>query len=600
MNTLVQTILEKYDKDSYRLMDILIDVQKEMGFISDQAVKEIATAVNLSEVDVEQTISFYHFFHRKPAGKYQIYLNDSAMSVLKGHKKVKEAFENACGIKFGQVTADGTIGLFNTACIGMSDQEPAALINGVMFPELNAERVVDIISGLKAGKQVEELFYKPLGDGKNSSKLIHSMANNNILRRSIILEESYVAGTALKTAVVKSDIEIIGIVKTSNLRGRGGAGFPTGMKWEFCRLSKGDHKYIFCNADEGEPGTFKDRVIMTEKADMMFEGMAIAGYAIGAKEGVLYIRYEYKYLENYLESVLSHMREKKLLGKNILGKAGFDFDVRIQFGAGAYVCGEESALIESAEGKRGEPRDKPPFPVQSGYLNMPTSVNNVETFCSVCRIIEKGGEWYNSMGTEDSKGTKVLSISGDCRFPGIYEVEWGMSLAEICEMVDATDVQAMQVAGPSGALVHPSDFHRKICYNDYATGGSMMIFNSSRNLLKDVVGNFMEFFIDESCGSCSTCRIIPSQLNKKLQKVLSGHGIRKDIDDMIEWSKILSASRCGLGTTAHNPITTSIKNFPHLYENLIQKDVEFDECFNMETAVKESCRVVGRPVLVNH
>jgi len=203
----------------------------------------------------------------------------------------------------------------------------------------------------------------------------------------------------LRTIVVISGSSIS---KSSNIRGRGGAGFPTGLKWEFCRRTTSDLRYVFCNADEGEPGTFKDRVILTEKPHMLFEGMAIAGFAIGAKEGILYLRYEYKYLEKHLEHVLTQMREKNFLGYDILGKKGFDFDIRIQFGAGAYVCGEESALIESAEGKRGEPRDRPPFPVEKGYLEKPTVVNNVETLCAIVKILWNGADWYKSFGTKEN------------------------------------------------------------------------------------------------------------------------------------------------------------------------------------------------------
>ena len=268
------------------------------------------------------------------------------------------------------------------------------------------------------------------------------------------------------------------------VRGRGGAGFPTGLKWEFCRKSKGTYRYVFCNADEGEPGTFKDRVILTEYPNQLFEGMVIAGYAVGSTQGILYLRFEYRYLKKFLEKVLEEMRAKKLLGKSIGGKDGFDFDIRIQFGAGAYVCGEESALIESAEGKRGEPRDRPPFPAEKGYLDSPTVINNVETLCSVVKIVLNGSDWYRALGTAQSAGTKVISISGDCQFPGIYEVEWGFNIHDLLEMVGAEDVQAVQVGGPSGYCIGPDDFDRTLAYEDLSTGGSIIIFNNSRNLQK--------------------------------------------------------------------------------------------------------------------
>lgn len=593
MNANLQQTLEAYGNDKHRLMDILLDVQAVDGFISDEAASTIAAELGISMVDVEQTATFYHFFKREPKGKYQIYLNDSAMSNVMGRADVKKAFAEASGTEWGTMSQDGEIGLYDTACIGMSDQEPAALINNVIFPSLTPERATQLIADMKAGKDVEDMYYMELGDGKNSTSKINSMVNNNIHKSAIVLDDLYKAGTALDIATKKSEWEVIGIVKTSGIRGRGGAGFPTGMKWEFCRMSEGEKKYIFCNADEGEPGTFKDRVLLTEQPQMVFEGMAIAGYSIGAKEGIIYLRYEYLYMKEYLEAELQKARDAKRLGNHIRDKAGFDFDIRIQFGAGAYVCGEESALIESAEGKRGEPRFKPPFPVQKGYLQMPTSVNNVETFCSVCRIVENGGEWYRDLGTSSSTGTKVLSISGDCARPGIYEVEWGLTVNEMLEMVGAKDTQAVQIAGPSGSLIGEKDFDRQICYGDLPTGGAMMVFDSTRNLL-DVVGNFMDFFIEESCGSCATCRITSQMLRNRLTKIQAGHGVSKDIDDLLEWSEVMKASRCGLGMSACNPIITSLTNFRGMYDELIQKDVEFDECFNLEAAIQESAAVVGR------
>jgi len=368
------------------------------------------------------------------------------------------------------------------------------------------------------------------------------------------------------------------------------------LKWEFCRNAVGEKKYIFCNADEGEPGTFKDRVILTQRARLLFEGMVIAGYAVGASEGIVYVRFEYKYLEQHLESILQQARDAHYLGKNILGKKGFDFDIRIQFGAGAYVCGEESALIESAEGKRGEPRDRPPFPVEKGYHDMPTVVNNVETLCSVVKIILNGGEWYKSIGTNESTGTKLLSISGDCKYSGVYEVVWGFSILDILDMVGTNidDVQAVQVGGPSGAIIASNEFTRILGYEDLATGGSLIIIGKHRDILNDIVLNFMDFFIDESCGSCSTCRIVPTLMRNKLLKILNARGVRQDIDDMVAWGKILKASRCGLGQTAANPILSSLKNFPHLYEEKIQKNKSFDSGFDLNSVIKESAKATGR------
>ncbi|MBN2486125.1 MAG: NAD(P)H-dependent oxidoreductase subunit E [Bacteroidales bacterium] len=596
MKTFTLKVLEKYSRDKTRLMDILIDIQSEFGFISRESIAQIAHELQMSEVDVEQTISFYHFFSMKPTGRYSIYLNNSAVANMMGRKEVAQALEKETGIKFGEVTADGLIGLYETSCIGMNDQEPAAIINNQIFTKLTPFRAKEIVRDIKEGKKVSQMFSASYGDGANRDDSVKSVVTNNIRKIGPILDPDYKVGGAIKKIITLSPEDVIHEIKNSNIRGRGGAGFPTGLKWEFCRNAPGARKYIFCNADEGEPGTFKDRVILTELPRLLFEGMVVAGYAVGAQEGILYIRYEYKYLQEYLEKILQAAREKNYLGKDIMGKKGFNFDIRIQFGAGAYVCGEESALIESAEGKRGEPRDRPPFPVEKGYLDMPTVVNNVETLCAVVKVILHGGEWYRSFGTAESTGTKLLSVSGDCRFPGVYEVAWGFSVNDILDMVGASEknVQAVQVGGPSGSLIGPEEFSRILGYEDLATGGSLIIFDKTRDIISDVVLNFTEFFIEESCGSCSTCRILPSILKQKVEKILDARGVMQDIKDMEEWGKTLKASRCGLGQTAANPILTSIKNFRHLYEEKIQRSKDFDSGFDLSKAVQEACVATGR------
>jgi [NiFe] hydrogenase diaphorase moiety large subunit len=595
MKTFAQKIVEKYHHDKTRLMDILIAIQAEFGFISPEIITQIAHGLKMSEVDVEQTISFYHFFSMKPTGKYSIYLNNSAVANMMGRAEVAASFEKETGIKFGEVTPDGLIGLINTSCIGMNDQEPAAIINNHIFTRLTPFRVKEIIRDIKEKKEVGDMYTSGYGDGANRDDLVKSVVSNNIRKIGPILDTQYKIGQAIKKIIEMAPEQVISEIKHSNIRGRGGAGFPTGLKWEFCRNAPGEKKYIFCNADEGEPGTFKDRVILTELPRLLFEGMVIAGYAVGAPEGILYLRFEYKYLEGYLEQILEVARQKNYLGRNIAGKQGFDFDIRIQFGAGAYVCGEESALIESAEGKRGEPRDRPPFPVEKGYLGMPTVVNNVETLCAAVKVILNGGDWYRSFGTSESTGTKLLSISGDCRYPGVYEVEWGFSVNDMLEMVGKVgNIQAVQVGGPSGSLIGPDEFNRILGYEDLATGGSLIVFGEHRDLLAEVVMNFTEFFIEESCGSCSTCRILPTVLKNKLQKVLDARGVAKDISDMVEWGKILKASRCGLGQTAANPILTSIRNFRHLYESKIQRNKDFDNGFDFLKSVQEACEVTGR------
>jgi len=601
MESKIKAIIAKFNFDRTRLLDILHEVKDEFGYISAEAARHIAVLLKMSGVDVEQTISFYHFYSMSPVGKYAVYLNNSAVACMMGRDEIAKVFEKEVGIPFNSVTSDGLIGLWDTSDIGMNDQEPAAIVNDIVFTRLTPSKVRELVGAFRSGKSVADLVTK-YGDGENSHPKIKAMVHNNIIKKGPVLFSEYELGLAIRKAVNLTPEQVIDEVKRSNLRGRGGAGFPAGLKWEFCRKSKGSTIYLLCNADEGEPGTFKERVILTELPKQLFEGMVVAGYALGAKEGILYLRYEYRYLVAYLEQMLQEMRAGNLLGKHIAGKQGFNYDIRIQLGAGAYVCGEESALIESMEGKRGEPRNRPPFPVQIGYLDMPTVINNVETISSVVKIMVKGGDWFKAMGTKESAGTKLLSISGDCKHPGVYEIEWGMTVRELLEIAGATSVQAVQVGGPSGTCINPTQFHREIAFEDLATGGSMIVVGKQRNLLKDVVVNFMDFFIEESCSSCAPCRSLTVILRNKLQKILDGNGSRADINELHQWAKYMkTANRCGLGQTAANPILSTIENFRQLYEDLVIPEEEFISTFNMEEAVADSCAYVGRiPIFEHH
>lgn len=601
MESKIKAIIAKFNHDRTRLMDILHGVKDEFGYISPEAARHIAAELKMSGVDVEQTISFYHFYSMSPVGKYAVYLNNSAVACMMGRAEIAKTFEKEVGIPFNSVTADGVIGLWDTADIGMNDQEPAAIINDVIFTKLTPSKVRELVLAFRSGKDIAELVAK-YGDGENSHPRIKAMVHNNLMKKGPVLFSDYELGMAIRKAVNLTPEQVIDEVKRSNLRGRGGAGFPAGLKWEFCRKSRGSAIYLLCNADEGEPGTFKERVILTEIPKQLFEGMIVAGYALGAKEGVLYLRYEYRYLVAYLEQMLQEMRAGNILGKNIAGKQGFNYDIRIQLGAGAYVCGEESALIESMEGKRGEPRNRPPFPVQKGYLDMPTVINNVETLSAVVKIMVKGADWFKAMGTKESAGTKLLSISGDCKHPGVYEIEWGMTIRELLELAGATSVQAVQVGGPSGTCINPTQFQREISFEDLATGGSIIVIGKQRNLLKEVVVNFMDFFIEESCSSCAPCRSLTVILRNKLQKILDGHGSRKDVNELYQWTKYMKMSnRCGLGQTAANPVLSTIENFRQLYEDLVIPEEEFVSTFNMEEAVADSCAYVGRiPIFEHH
>ncbi len=589
----VTRAVKKHGKDASMMLDVIREVQCEFGCVSDEASAAIADNLGVSRVDVDGVVSFYHFFSKEPRGKYTVYLNNSAVAEMKGRDAVARAFEQAAGCSFGVTTFDGQIGLYDTSDIGMNDQEPAALINGVVFTNLTPEKAKDLVFQMKAGKDVRAMV-KESGDGQNQSALVGAMVKNNIRKKGAVIFAPYEAGSGLKKAVAMTPEAVIEEVKKSNLRGRGGAGFPTGMKWEFTRNSKGKKTYVVCNADEGEPGTFKDRVILTEVPQMLFEGMAVAGYAVGAEEGVLYLRAEYEYLLKYLQSVLDSMRNSGLLGKNVAGKKGFNFDIIIKLGAGAYICGEESALIESAEGKRGEPRNRPPFPAQNGYLNYPTTVNNVESLCAAARIMVQGGEWFSKMGTFQSHGTKVLSVSGDCSKPGIYEVEFGATLQSLLDEAGGSDAVAVQVGGPSGKCVAKKDFGKKLSFEELPTGGSIIIIGPNTDLLK-IVHNFMDFFVEESCGWCTPCRAGNVLLKQRLEKIMAGKGTESDLKEMAQWCAVVRAmSRCGLGQTSPNPISTTIENFREVYEAKLQKGADYVTEFDMNRAVQEYCKTAGR------
>jgi [NiFe] hydrogenase diaphorase moiety large subunit len=371
-------------------------------------------------------------------------------------------------------------------------------------------------------------------------------------------------GTGLAAALTKSRADIIGEVAASNLRGRGGAGFPTGTKWNLAAAAgvrEGGSKYVVCNADEGEPGTFKDRVLLTDYADLVFEGMTIAARAIGATKGILYLRGEYVYMRPHLDGVIDKRRKAGQLGTNILGTAGFTFDIEIRMGAGAYVCGEETALIESLEGHRGEPRNRPPFPVNTGFMGQPTVVNNVETLASVAAILSKGAPWFKAFGTEKSAGFKLFSVSGDCDQPGVYEFPLGITVTQLLQTVGGANAKAVQIGGASGHCVPTSNFGRKLAFEDIATGGSIIVFGRGRDMLH-VAKNFMEFFVEESCGQCTPCRAGNAKLLEGIEKLQHGSCSTAYLQELLALSETMQlASKCGLGQSSPNAFVSIVTHF---------------------------------------
>ncbi len=589
----VREICQKYGGDPNRMMDICCDVQEQFGYVPSEAMDEIAKACSTHRVEVESLVTFYSFLSKEPKGKIVIRLCNDIIDRMSGSDAVVKAFENELGIKVGETTSDGLITLEETPCIGLCDQAPAGLVNDVPVTYLSSDKAREIVKTLKETKDPKKLVHR-IGDGNNANELVKSMVHNNIRKKGAVIFADQNLGAGLKNALAMSPVEVITEVKAARLRGRGGAGFPTGMKWEFTRGAKGDKKYVLCNADEGEPGTFKDRAILTERADLMIEGMTIGGYAIGADEGIIYLRGEYAYLKSFLEDVIQKRKDKGLLGKDISGKSGFNFDVRIQMGAGAYICGEETSLISSCEGQRGDPKNRPPFPAQKGYLGKPSTVNNVETFCCVSRIMEKGAAWFAELGSKGSPSTKLLSVSGDCQSPGIYEHPFGITVRELLKEVGAENAKAVQIGGPSGQMIGPDEYDRIICYDDLATGGSVMVFGPDRDLL-EVVDYFMDFFVEESCGYCTPCRVGNVLLKERLERIIDGRGVKDDLRYLQELGNtIVAASRCGLGQTSPNPILTTLKNFRSEYESRVKDEELTQLSFDIKEAIGTASQIAGR------
>jgi [NiFe] hydrogenase diaphorase moiety large subunit len=382
------------------------------------------------------------------------------------------------------------------------------------------------------------------------------MEKNRISKVDLIFEND---GTLVNTVLDKvkkmNPDDIIMEMIDSGLKGRGGAGFPTGLKWKFTKAENSYDKYVVCNADEGEPGTFKDREILDRVPEKVFTGMAVAGYAIGARKGYMFLRAEYNFL---LKGLIKKVEEFNKLLKD----KGFDFNIEIRSGAGAYICGEESALFESIEGKRGEPRNKPPYPTVAGLFNKPTSINNVETLVYATVIMKYGAEKFKEMGTKDSRGSKVFSISGDTPNAGIYELELGMTVAAFVDEFGDGDTKAVQVGGASGICVPRKKFNDMIIgYEGVPTGGSMMLFNSSRSMY-NVLKDYLEFFAEESCGQCTPCRVGCQQLLRGIEAVKKGEKDPSYLETLKKLAQTMKISaKCGLGQSVANPFISIVDNF---------------------------------------
>ncbi|MDP2877924.1 MAG: NAD(P)H-dependent oxidoreductase subunit E [Sulfuricella sp.] len=587
-------ILARHGGDASRLLQVLLEVQDACHTIPSEAIDHIAAHFDVPRVNVEGVAGFYSFLSTRPVGEYRMLFSGNITDQMLGKDDLMQYLCNKLWVEPGKVSEDGLVSVDSTSCTGMCDQGPAALVNGWPLTSLDQNRLDLICELIRSRKPVAE--WPPM--------LFEVV--DNIRRSDALLGEPLVPGNGIRAVLTRGAKETLAEMDKSNLRGRGGAGFKTASKWSFCHAAIAEEegsvicdinghpeRYIVCNADEGEPGTFKDRVLLNSYADLVFEGMTVGARVVGASKGFLYLRGEYRYLLEPLEKGLQKRREAGLLGDNILGKAGFSFDIEIHLGAGAYICGEESALIESLEGKRGRPRNRPPFPVTHGYKGRPTVVDNVETFACAAKIAEKGGAWFAAMGTAQSTGTKLLSISGDCASPGIYEYPFGVTVRQILADCGARDPYAVQVSGPSGAMISWKEFDRKIAFEDLPTAGAFMVFQRKRDPFQ-IALNFVHFFAHESCGFCTPCRVGTELQKKIMDKIASGHGTASDLEELKSLGHILKTmSHCGLGSSAANPVLDMLEKFPDAYERKL-KELAFEPAFDLDGALETARKITGR------
>jgi NADH-quinone oxidoreductase subunit F len=500
---------------------------------------------------------------------------------------VKEALQREIK-KYG---LEEVVRIVETGCMGACSLGPIMVVypEGVFYQKLTPQAAEKIVQEhLLKGRILQEYLYKmPTGEAvpEAMDKLPFFAKQVKIATRNVgyidpgnieeyIARDGYFALTKVLNEMTPD--QVIEEVKSSGLRGRGGAGFPTGLKWELTRKAKGDRKYVVCNADEGDPGAFMDRSVLEGDPHTVLEAMAIAGYAIGAQQGYIYVRAEYPLAIERLQIAIAQAKEYGFLGQNILG-SNFSFDIEIRIGAGAFVCGEETALIASIEGRRGQPRVKPPYPAQSGVWGCPTVINNVETLACVPPIIIKGADWFRSIGTPTSPGTKVFALAGKITNTGLVEVPMGITLRELLYEIGGGSstgkkIKAVQTGGPSGGCIPSEYFDTPVDYESLQKLGAIMgsggmIVMDEDDCMVDVAKFFLEFTVDESCGKCTPCREGTRQMLKILEKITSGEGTEEDLDELERLGTIIKdTSLCGLGQTAPNPVLSTLRYYRHEYE----------------------------------
>jgi [NiFe] hydrogenase diaphorase moiety large subunit len=511
----VQQAVAAWGTEPTSLLQVLRVTQESLGWLPPVALERVAAALGVPIARVRGVVAFYSFLHAEPQGEYRLLFSDDVTDRMRGSEDRLREMSQRLWVEPGKVSEDGLVSLGRTSSIGLNDHAPALLVNGRPVPDVDSTRaglIVDLIlARTPVAEWPGELF----------------RVEDTIRRRDVLLDESMPPGAAIRAALARGDAAgngpqaTLDEIKSAHLLGRGGAGFTTGVKWESCSRQPVTPRVVVCNADEGEPGTFKDRLLLGRCADMVIEGMTVAAWGIGATQGFVYLRGEYRYLLDALEATLARRRRDGLLGRAICGREGFDFDLRIHVGAGSYVCGEASALVESLEGKRGIPRNRPPRLAEKGYLGRPTIVNNVESYCAAAQIVLHGAEWFRSRGTGRSSGTKLLSVSGDCARPGVYEYPLGVRVRQVLDECGAHDTIAVQVGGPSGVCIGQDEFDRRIAFEDIETGGAFVVFDASRDVF-EIARHYAHFFAHESCGFCTPCRVGTSLLRNLMDKISAG------------------------------------------------------------------------------
>ena len=565
------------------LIPMLMYAQDEHGYISDEMIAEIGRRLDLNNVQIEETLAYYSMLRRKPMGKYHVQICTNVACMLKGGYSVLDRAKKRLEIGHKETTTDGVFSLEEVECIGACTGAPAMQVNYDFYENLTALKFDRVIEELDLGKRPEP---EPVTSG---ALHMRHPAETPLISKNWGIQDSHKIDVYLRQggyqALAKALKEmtseaIIEEVKKSNLRGRGGAGFPTGMKWSFVPKDSPKEKYVICNADESEPGTCKDRPLMEMDPHQLIEGMVIAGRAIQSHRGFIYIRGEYRYVLDIVDGAIAEAYAHGYLGKNILD-SGYDFDLLTHTGAGAYECGEESALMESLEGKRGYPRIKPPFPAVVGLYGCPTIINNVETLSAVPSIIREGGNAYAGRGTPKNGGTRMVCIAGHVNNPGIYEVPLGMNMKKFIYEVaggipEGKKLKAVIPGGSSCPLLSAEEIDIPMDYDSVAKAGSMlgsggMVVMDEETCMVDMARRIMHFYAHESCGWCIPCREGTIWLRKILERFHAGLGRREDIDMIADLAKnMLGRTFCPLGDAAAMPTISIVKKWRNEFEEHLQ------------------------------